>query len=789
VHSVSDLIYASLFLLCAPLTLFFAKYANGVVSGLRSDARQLQEPVSQFMQFPQTFFSTVISLIIPAYLIVVLLYRRRFFELFEVFLALCIANPIAVTLLGIISTINDKSLSGSFIQSSTGAHPALPVYLIYVCALLIVCGPKSHEKSLNVIALILIGVEFVMIVFTILSPMSVVLTSVSGLMLGYLIRFILGQSNARLTDAEIKDQLKKRGFAIDGIVTQEKEYDAMHRELKLCLNGHKRTLWIYDYDKLSVSMLNNALHYIKFKNVDFRFRSPFSQFEHISLMFHTAYSNGLNSQKLITSWMDRGSILLLFDASSEPIPLEKSNLTDEFQLQYWQYIEQAHQKGIVFHSIQPHNLQILNNFASIQTTRFSDISTNVISRRLDDAELLVLLALFSTPDAAVSNYIKFLGLQNTGAQDEKIVDRLVQTTAGVNKFNLSPQSRLMLKQKDSNTLQAISTLLNNAIDTFDVKPEVLQFDYKRIGLAKVLSLGLTVFAVMALLTQLNWDAVSNAVAASQHMYALLSLLASIVTFLGGAIALRGFAFRLPVKIREAFFVQVAASWAAVQLPAALGPITMNVRYLNKIDADSRSSTAANSAVGGVVQSAQAIVSTIMLIVFGLLTGQGVITSSEGHFEFNDILLVLLLLLVIVMVTPPIRKALLKLVSPFVKQFIDSLKTTLRSPKGVAIGLLGCVVQEFGYALALYFALLSFGQSISFPTVFFVFLVANAAGSAVPIPGGLGAYEAALTLALTTVGVSPTIALSSTLLYRIVTFWVRAPIGALVSNILKKRAMI
>ena len=74
---------------------------------------------------------------------------------------------------------------------------------------------------------------------------------------------------------------------------------------------------------------------------------------------------------------------------------------------------------------------------------------------------------------------------------------------------------------------------------------------------------------------------------------------------------------------------------------------------------------------------------------------------------------------------------------------------------------------------------SAGYTVGMPMpVFFIFLVANAIGSAVPTPGGLGGVEAALTFSFGAAGVPAGIALSATLLYRALFYWLRIPLGAL-----------
>ena len=59
----------------------------------------------------------------------------------------------------------------------------------------------------------------------------------------------------------------------------------------------------------------------------------------------------------------------------------------------------------------------------------------------------------------------------------------------------------------------------------------------------------------------------------------------------------------------------------------------------------------------------------------------------------------------------------------------------------------------------------------------------------PHPGGLGGVEAALTFAFVAVGVPQGVALSATLLHRVVFYWLRIPLGALAMQWLNRHNLV
>ena len=100
-----------------------------------------------------------------------------------------------------------------------------------------------------------------------------------------------------------------------------------------------------------------------------------------------------------------------------------------------------------------------------------------------------------------------------------------------------------------------------------------------------------------------------------------------------------------------------------------------------------------------------------------------------------------------------------------------------------------VVLNVAIGLGFWAALLAFGYRTNPIETMFIFMLANTLGSAVPTPGGLGAVEAALTFAFSSVGVPAAVALSATLLYRVCFYWLRIPIGALAMHWLDRHNLI
>ena len=71
----------------------------------------------------------------------------------------------------------------------------------------------------------------------------------------------------------------------------------------------------------------------------------------------------------------------------------------------------------------------------------------------------------------------------------------------------------------------------------------------------------------------------------------------------------------------------------------------------------------------------------------------------------------------------------------------------------------------------------------------VYFAGNAAGSVVPTPGGIGSIDVAMIAGLTAVGVGPGVAVSATVVFRVVTFWVQIPLGWVALRHLMRRGAV
>lgn len=96
---------------------------------------------------------------------------------------------------------------------------------------------------------------------------------------------------------------------------------------------------------------------------------------------------------------------------------------------------------------------------------------------------------------------------------------------------------------------------------------------------------------------------------------------------------------------------------------------------------------------------------------------------------------------------------------------------LRSPTRLTELLVGNLMSQLLFAGALAACVRAFGVEVNLAEALVVYVVACLFGGVMPVPGGIGVMEAALTIGLVAVGVDESVALGAAITFRIVTFYI------------------
>jgi uncharacterized protein (TIRG00374 family) len=282
-------------------------------------------------------------------------------------------------------------------------------------------------------------------------------------------------------------------------------------------------------------------------------------------------------------------------------------------------------------------------------------------------------------------------------------------------------------------------------------------------------------AVYVLLPQLaNMPKMWDAVQAADWAWVPAVLFASFLTYVGAGMGLvGGTPGRVPVN--QAGLVAVASTFVGLVTPPGLSHMGLNVRFLQKRGFSAPvavSATAAKEVAVGVVH-------VLLVVIFALWAGRTTAIADEipSAGVIAAVAGVLLVVVGVAVATPKVRQFARDIVIPAVKRSLVAMAEVARSPAKLTLLLVGVTLLPLGYAACLYFSVEAFGGGASFAAVALVYLTVGSVASVAPTPGGIGAVEAVLLGALAALGIASAEALAAVFMFRLATFWIPIPIGA------------
>ncbi len=250
-------------------------------------------------------------------------------------------------------------------------------------------------------------------------------------------------------------------------------------------------------------------------------------------------------------------------------------------------------------------------------------------------------------------------------------------------------------------------------------------------------------------------------------WAGVAVIASIGTYLAATGSLLG---AIPTRLRywPAVTAQIASSFANRVTPAKVGGVATNLRYFQRKGVPTAVGVTALglNAIAGLIMHI-ALTLTFLLLASGDNEAEGLSLPSTG-----TVLLVLVALvgtIVVASAIPSTRRLIDTHVVPQLKSGWESLSVIIHDPARLFLLFGGSAAITLFYVTAMVASLQAFDSTASIPLIALLFLTGSAVANVAPTPGGLGAVEAALIAALSTVE-STDVVVPGVFLFRLVTFW-------------------
>lgn len=486
----------------------------------------------------------------------------------------------------------------------------------------------------------------------------------------------------------------------------------------------------------------------------------------------TAIDAGVRAGEPLALSEASGSIALVWKPLPHTVPLLEwdRDVTEEMLDSAWEQLGAAHRRGIAHRNLDLGRIRVdEDDKIWIVGWDDGDLGSSSVNRQIDCAQMLTYLALVVGPERALASAQRHLSAPQLAAV--AMATQTVIIPADLRKHGAKPA---LLKELRSGLAQTANTS----------EEELEPFKLQRFSVKAVLISVIVVIVLVVLLGSLNIESIGAALKDANPWWILAAFGLGVTPWLGSAMSLQAFS-SVKLRLWDAVLAQVAASFVGVAAPAGIGPAGLNLRFLTRQGMKMPVAVATVT----LLQIYHFLTTILLLLLVVVVSG-----TSLGAFSTDTMTIVWIVAAVVGLVAaliavPAIRKWVWKKVSPIWTQVAPQLTRVLANPKQMIYAFLGILVVNGGYIGAFGASLAAFGQHLDVGSLSTTYLLSNTAGSVVPTPGGIGPVEAALTAGLTVAGISAAIALSASVVFRLVTFYMQMPIGWAALKVMQRRSLV
>jgi len=599
-----------------------------------------------------------------------------------------------------------------------------------------------------------------------LTPFAVVIVASGGLLVGWVVRWLLGAASVLPGITELTGWLTSQGVTATNLSVAGPSRAWLEGKLadgtriRVHLSGRDtrgsglaRQLW-------ALARLRSALA----GHIALGSRA---QVEQLALACCLAQQADVPSPAVRLLGEMPGETLVLVttipDSEPETGTTQLAGATSMFAV-----LRRLHDTGVAHRDVRAGNVFMSGNRAGFCSLDAAEPGASELARRLDLVQALATLAVTCGPADAVAAL-----RTGYGPVDQIAVASVVQPVA------LAPWGWRAARAA-TGSLNEIRHQLLGDNDAAPAAPRLERFRWRTVATAVALTV-----AAYLLIGEISGVNVLGTLGQANPGWLAVAVLGSAVTYLGAAIGIMAFIPKR-LSIWRGFLVQLSTAFVGVAMPPAVGHVAVNARYLHREKVDEGTIAAAVT----VSQLVNIVTTVLLLIVLGVLTGSGL--SKFKIAPGGDVLIglaVIAAVIIAVLAVPQTRKKVTGAVWPHLRELWPRLLDAVSHPLRLAVGVGANLLLSAAYTVAFIAALRSVGAHPAILAAAVVFLAGNAVGSATPTPGGLGGVEAVLAAGLTAIGIPAHQAIPAVLLFRMATFWLPIPVGWVCFQVLQRRGVL
>jgi uncharacterized membrane protein YbhN (UPF0104 family) len=590
---------------------------------------------------------------------------------------------------------------------------------------------------------------------------------------GALVHLVFGSPDGTMTVHDLREALRSIGVDAEPTTVEVRRgvivADARTPDgRRLDVHVHGRDSWDSQF---FVKMWRLVFYRSGGRNVTVNRRH---QIEHQAYLTLYAQREGALVTPFVAAAMDRrGDALFVTERLGPALGAEGEPTDDALLASAWASLAQLHDAGICHGAITPDHLQVADGEIRIGEFDRATIDWDEMSRRLDEAQLLTSTAVVVGADRAIAAAVDALGN-----------DRLTATTTFVQPAAMLPSLR---RQADDADLD-IDDLRKATIEAVGAEEQDLQA-IRRFSVGNAVMwvlLAIVFYSIIGAVQQVGVDSIVDSIAGASMAILLLALFVGQTPRFAGALSVSE-AAPIPVPYGRLTLLEFAITFVNLAVPSTAARVAVNIRFFQRNGLDRTTAIAVGGldSVGGFVAQ--------MILLFGIIgfgLGSLNLDVSTSNVDFNGQWLLILLVLLVIGI------GVVAFVPKFHDPVVSVIKITwskigplLSSPRRLIAVVLANLLVQLLFSLTSYTILRAFGQDVGFADVVLVNVCVALFAGLMPVPGGVGVTEAALTAGYTAIGVDSASAMGAALCYRIITFYIPPLFGYFAMKSLRRQRML
>jgi glycosyltransferase 2 family protein len=480
------------------------------------------------------------------------------------------------------------------------------------------------------------------------------------------------------------------------------------------------------------------------------------QVEHEAVATLMAARAGVRVPDVVTVGLSADDDAILVTGQQHSPPLESwsvDEVSDELLRDLWQQVARLHAAGLSHGRLNASSVRITDEGPMLVDFSAATLSAPQAMLDIDVAELLVACTVLVGPERALAKAI-----------DAGWRDSITRVLPYLQRAALTPHLRDLARTHEVG-LKGLRTAAASAAGT--EPPQIVPL--RRIRPKDLVLMAAVIFAAYLLITQLadiGFGTIADELRDAEFAWVVVALVLAQSTFIPSGISVRG-GVATPLPLLPCIVLQAALKFINLTVPSSAGRVATNLRCLQRMGAP-RAEAIAGGAIDDV--SNTIVQATLFLLVLPFV-GVDIDTSQFKEAGPDRRLLIaiavaLLLSVVLVLALPKIRAR----VVPGVRDALLGLWSVARVRRKRTEVFGGSLASELLYALALGATCLAYGAHLNLGQLIFVNTAASVLSSVVPVPGGVGAAEAALSAGLIAVGIDESTAFAIAITQRLCTFY-------------------